>query len=248
MTMGGAGGPEPETRLLLLSNSTNHGAGYLDHAMPAVLAFLGPARRLAFVPFALKDQAAYTAKARERFAREGVEVSGLTEEGGARELEAAEAVFVGGGNTFRLLHALQRSGLLEALQRRARAGVPYLGASAGTNIAAPTIMTTNDMPIVQPASFEALGLVPFQINPHYLDPDPGSRHMGETREDRLREYLEENDRLVVGLREGTWLRVEGTAVSLEGPKGARLFRRGHAPEEVGAGRSLAPWLDEGARA
>jgi dipeptidase E len=229
-------------RLLLLSNSTNHGRGYLDHAMHAVRDFLGPARRLAFVPFALRDQAAYTAKVRERFAREGVEVARVTEEGGGVTLASAEAVFVGGGNTFRLLDRLQRSGLLEVLRRRSREGMLYLGASAGTNVAAPTLMTTNDMPIVQPASFEALGLVPFQINPHYFDADPSSHHMGESREDRLREYLEENDRVVVGLREGTWLRVEGGGVRLEGPLGARIFRRGRPPEEVPAGSALAPWV------
>jgi dipeptidase E len=227
-------------RLLLLSNSTNHGRGYLDHAIEDLRAFLGPARRLAFVPFALKDQAAYAAKARERFAREQVEVEAVTEDGGAATLAAVDAVFVGGGNTFRLLHTLQRSGLLDELRRRVREGLPYLGASAGTNVAAPTIMTTNDMPIVQPASFEALGLVPFQINPHYLDADPGTRHMGETREDRLREYLEENDRVVVGLREGTWLSVEDGRTHLQGPAGARLFRRGHAPQEVAAGSCLDP--------
>jgi dipeptidase E len=236
-----------DKHLFLLSNSTNHGGGYLDHAMEAIRGFLGAARRLAFVPFALKDQAAYAAKARERFGREGLEVLAVTEEGGRATIEEAEAVFVGGGNTFRLLDVLQRSGLLDDLRRRAEQGLPYLGASAGTNVAAPTLMTTNDMPIVQPASFTALGLVPFQINPHDVDADPRSRHMGETREDRLREYLEENDRLVVGLREGTWLRVEGPSVRLEGPVGARLFRRGHAPEEVPPGASLAPWLDEGAR-
>jgi dipeptidase E len=232
-------------RLLLLSNSTNHRSGYLDHAMESIRGFLGPARRLAFVPFALKDQEAYAAKARERFAREGVEVATITENAGAVTLGSAEAVFVGGGNTFRLLHLLQRSGLLERIGRRVREGLLYMGASAGTNIAAPSIMTTNDMPIVQPASFDALGLVPFQINPHYVDADAGSRHMGETREDRLREYLEENDRLVVGLREGTWIRVEAGSTRLEGPAGARLFRRGSPPEEVPAGGSLDPWLAGG---
>jgi dipeptidase E len=238
-------------RLLLLSNSTNHRSGYLDHAMADILSFLGPARRLAFVPFALKDQAAYAAKAQQRFAQEGLEVAAVTEDGGAATLDAAEAVFVGGGNTFRLVHLLQRSGLLERLRRRAQEGLPYLGASAGTNVAAPTIMTTNDMPIVQPAGFEALGLVPFQINPHYLDPDPHSAHMGETRDDRLREYLEENDRVVIGLREGTWLHREGRALTLAGPSGARLFRRGHPPEEIAAGSSLDSQLgldgNEGAR-
>jgi len=226
-------------RLLLLSNSTEHGQGYLDHAMPAIRDFLGAVRRLAFVPFALRDGEAYTAKVRARFEKEGIEVQGLRPEGSeASVLDGAEAVFVGGGNTFRLLDTLQRTGLLDTLRRRARAGAPYLGASAGTNIAAPTIKTTNDMPIVQPASFTALELVPFQINPHYLDPDPSSRHMGETREERLREFLEENDAVVVGLREGTWLRVEGRGATLGGRRGARIFRRGHEPQEAAPGAVL----------
>jgi dipeptidase E len=226
-------------RLLLLSNSTNHGGGYLDHAMPAIRELLGSARRLVFVPFALHDQAGYVARARERFAQEGVEVVGATaDEAGVAVVEEAEAVFVGGGNTFRLLDRLQRSGLLPALRRRALAGMPYLGASAGTNVAAPTIMTTNDMPIVQPATFASLALVPFQINPHYLDPDPASRHMGETREERIREFLEENDTPVVGLREGTWLSRDGDRLRLEGTAGARIFRRGREPEEAKPGAAL----------
>jgi dipeptidase E len=226
-------------KLLLLSNSTQHGEGYLDHAMTAVRALLGPARELVFVPFALHDRAAYTARARDRFRREGIEVRGLeprAEEAAA--VETAEAVFVGGGNTFRLLDTLQRTGLLDVLRRRARAGMPYLGASAGTNVTAPTIKTTNDMPIVQPASFDALGLVPFQINPHYVDADPASRHMGETREDRLREFLEENDVPVVGLREGAWLEVGDRTLRLGGVRGARIFRRGAPPEEVSPGAVL----------
>ena len=226
-------------RLLLLSNSTNHGSGYLDHAMDAVVSFLGPARRVLFVPFALRDHEAYAAKARPRFAAAGLELRALTADAaGMAALEAAEAVFVGGGNTFRLLDRLQRSGALDVLRRRASAGMPYLGASAGTNIAAPTIRTTNDMPIVQPAGFSALGLVPFQINPHYIDADPSSRHMGETREERLREYLEENEAPVLGLREGAWLRVEGSEARLEGGNGARLFRRGAEPEEIAPGAAL----------
>jgi dipeptidase E len=223
----------------LVSNSTQHGQGYLDHAMPAVRDFLGPIRRLVFVPFALRDRAAYTAKVRARLEKEGIEVRGLQPEASeAAIVAAAEAVFVGGGNTFRLLDTLQRTGLLDAIRRQARAGAPYLGASAGTNIAAPTIKTTNDMPIVQPESFDALGLVPFQINPHYVDPDPSSRHMGETREERLREFLEENDAVVVGLREGAWLRAEGRGLRLEGLRGARIFRREREPEEVAPGAAL----------
>lgn len=227
------------TRLLLLSNSTNHGQGYLDHAMPEIRALFGPVKRLLFVPFALHDRAGYAQKARARFATEGIEVDTLTADvSGRRALGTAEAVFVGGGNTFRLLKALEDADLLEALRRRARAGMPYLGASAGINIACPTIKTTNDMPIVQPARFDALGLVPFQINPHYLDADSASRHMGETREDRIREFLEENDVAVVGLREGAWLDIEGGRGRLGGPTGARVFRRGRAPEERASGAAL----------
>lgn len=230
-------------RLLLISNSTNHGHGYLDHVLPKIDAFLGPVRRLVFVPFALKDRAAYGAKARERLAAIGVEVETLTaDSAGVRLAASAEAFFTGGGNTFRLLKTLQDSGLLPLLRERGQAGIPYLGSSAGTNIAGPTIRTTNDMPIVEPASFDALGLVPFQLNPHYLDPDPGSTHMGETREQRIREFHEENDTPVVGLREGAWIRIEGDHATLGGARGARIFRRGAAPEERRTGESLGDLL------
>lgn len=226
-------------RLMLLSNSTNFGSGYLDHAIEPVLAFLGGARRIAFVPFALLDHAAYTAKAAARFAREGIEVAGVTADAaGAELLSEVAAVFVGGGNTFRLVDRLQRSGLMQVLRQRALEGMRYLGASAGTNIAAPTLKTTNDMPIVQPPGFEALGLVPFQINPHYVDADPHSRHMGETREDRIREFHEENAAPVLGLREGAWLGIEGSACRLEGRTGGRLFRRGEEPQELAPGAVL----------
>ncbi len=233
-------------RLLLLSNSTGHGRGYLDHAMPEIRALFGGARRVLFVPFALHDRASYAAKARDRFAAEGLETDALTaDEDGRRALESAEAVFVGGGNTFRLLKTLQEAALVEPLQRRAKAGLPYLGASAGINLACPTIKTTNDMPIVAPESFDALALVPFQINPHYLDPDPLSRHMGETREDRIREFLEENDVPVIGLREGAWLRIEETRGWIEGAAAARVFRRGRPPEERAPGAALDDLLAGG---
>jgi len=226
-------------RALLLSNSTNFGEKYLDHAMPAVRAFLEGVAELVFVPFALRDRPAYTSKVAARFAQEGIRVRGLTPHGeGRRVLQDAQAVFVGGGNTFRLLKTLQDADLLGPLGERAREGLRYMGASAGTNLAGPTIMTTNDMPIVQPAGFVALGLVPFQINPHYIDADPASRHMGETREERLREYLEENDRVVVGLREGSWLEVEGTRVTLRGGRAARIFQRGHEARELAANGEL----------
>ncbi|HKV10002.1 MAG TPA: dipeptidase PepE [Thermoanaerobaculia bacterium] len=226
-------------RLLLISNSTNHGQGYLDHVISEIDGFLGPVRRLVFVPFALKDREKYGATAAQRLAAIGVEVQTLTtDEAGRRMAEEAEAVFTGGGNTFRLLKTLQESGILSILRERALAGMPYLGSSAGTNIAAPTIRTTNDMPIVEPASFDALGLVPFQINPHFLDADPGSTHMGETRETRLKEFHEENETPVVGLREGAWIRVEENGSTLGGARGARIFRRGQEPEERKTGDSL----------
>jgi dipeptidase E len=230
-------------RLLLLSNSSNHGQGYLDHAMPAIRRLLAGARTLAFVPFALRDQNAYTARVRARFALEGVSVQGVTaDEAGRRACEAAEAVFIGGGNTFRLLDRLQRGGLVEPLRRRALAGMPYLGASAGTNVATPTLKTTNDMPIVEPESFAALGLVPFQINPHYIDPDPATTHMGETREERLSQFLEENETPVIGLREGSWLEVEGAHGWLRGPHAARIFRRAADPLELPPDASIDEWL------
>jgi len=230
-------------RLLLISNSTNHGQGYLDHVLAEIDGFLGPVRRLVFVPFALKDREAYGAKVRARLADIGVEVTTLTaDEAGKRAVQEAESFFTGGGNTFRLLKILQDSGLLPLLRERALAGVPYMGSSAGTNIATPTIRTTNDMPIVQPASFEAMGLVPFQINPHFLDADPASTHMGETREQRLKEFHEENETSVVGLREGAWIRVEGDLATLGGGRGARIFRRGQEAEERGTGASLGDLL------
>lgn len=227
-------------RLLLLSNSTNHGAGYLEHAKAEIRGFFAGARRLGFVPFALQDQAAYFGKAAEELGREGFEVSRVTADAaGARLVRELEGVFVGGGNTFRLLLLLRQSGVLEALRARVLVGMPYMGASAGTNVASPTIRTTNDMPIVEPGSFDALGLVPFQVNPHYVDADPGSTHMGETREDRLREYLEENATPVLGLREGAWLRREGAALRLGGSRGARLFRRAVPPEELAPGADVS---------
>jgi dipeptidase E len=226
-------------RLLLLSNSQCFGQGYLDHAADELADFLGDRRRLVFVPFALKDHGGYGARVGRRLETLGLEVETLSADDSARRrLLEAIAVFVGGGNTFRLLDTLQRGGLIEVLRERLRDGLPYIGSSAGTNLVAPTIMTTNDMPIVQPESFEALGAVPFQINPHYVDPDPGSRHMGETREQRLREFHEENRIPVVGLREGSWLRVEDDRARLGGLGGARIFRQDRAPEERQPGASF----------
>jgi dipeptidase E len=235
--------PQALRRLLLISNSTQHGRGYLDHAVGEIDDFLGVARRLIFVPYALADHSGYGAKVRARLAAIGVEVETATLGGaGLEALRKAEAVFVGGGNTFRLLKTLQNSGQLEVIRERAVGGMPYIGSSAGSGIAAPTIRTTNDMPIVEPASLSSLGLIPFQLNLHYVDPDPGSTHMGETREERILQFHEENTTPVLGLREGAWLRVEGKRATLGGTTGARLFRHDRGAEELVAGADLGPLL------
>ena len=229
----------PGRRLLLISNSTLHGGGYLDHAEEEIRNFLPGAPPVLFVPYALFDRDAYAEQARRRFGKMGLALSGVHRAADPRRavLEAA-ALFIGGGNTFRLLKALQDLSLLEPIRRRVAEGMPYIGSSAGSVVSSPTIRTTNDMPIVEPASFEALGLVSFQINAHYLDPDPASTHMGETREERLRQFHEENATAVVGLREGTLLSIAGDSVRLRGVAPARIFRRGEEPLEVPPGSSL----------
>lgn len=230
-------------RLLLLSSSATHGTPYLAHAAEALKEHLAGVATVLFLPFALQDRDGYAAKAREAFGAMGFELASLHEAADPkRAIKEAEAIFTGGGNTFRLLDTLQRLDLLDPLRARVAAGMPYTGASAGTNLACPTIRTTNDMPIVEPASLNALGLIPFQINAHYLDPDPHSTHMGETREQRILQYHEENDLPVVGLREGAMLWVEGERVTLKGLKGARIFRRGMEAVEVSPGSELGRWL------
>jgi dipeptidase E len=220
-------------RILLISNSTLHGSGYLDHAEAEIRSFLGDVQRVLFVPYALFDRDKYAETARQRFEKMGLELSSI--HNAADPVQAVKdtgAIFIGGGNTFRLLKALYDFELLDPIRERVNSGMPYIGSSAGSNVAAPTIKTTNDMPIVQPPSFNALGLVSFQINPHYLDPDPNSKHMGETREERLVQFLEENDTPVVGLREGAMLHIENGEVVLRGSTGARIFRKGLDPVET----------------
>src|SRR4051795_1114203 len=183
-------------RLLLISNSTQWGRGYLDHVEAEIRAFLRDACRVGFVPFALFDRDAYTAKVRARFQPMGFDLRAV-----ADRFDDFDAIFVGGGNTFRLLKALQDRDLVDPIRRRVLAGMPYLGSSAGSIVAGPTLKTTKDMPVVEPESFEAIGLVPVHISPHYLDPDPSSQHMGETQEERILQFLQENEGRVVGLRE-----------------------------------------------
>ncbi len=231
--------------LLLLSNSSVYGRGYLEHALPAIGEFLGGYKTVHFAPYALLDRDGYTEHARSTLAQFDVSVIGLhTTPDPAAAVESAEVVFVGGGNSFRLLQALQNNGLLEPIRRRVSAGeLSYMGSSAGTNMSCPTVRTTNDMPIVEPGSFESFGLIPFQINPHYLDPDPASTHMGETREMRILQFLEENDVAVLGMREGAWLRRRDRELRLGGTTGARLFERGQEPREFQDGDDLSFLLD-----
>jgi dipeptidase E len=227
-------------RILLISNSTLHGRGYLDHAEEEIRKTLKGARRLLFFPFALHDRDEYAAKASERFAAMGYEMkSAHNATDPEKAVGEADGIFIGGGNTFRLLKALQDLAFIEPIRRRIREGAPYIGSSAGSNVAGPTIKTTKDMPIVQPRSFDSLGLVPFQISPHFQDPDPNSSHMGETQEERIVQFLEENETPVLGMREGAWVVAESGRVVLGGTRGARIFRRGESPVEKTTGDDIS---------
>jgi len=226
-------------RILLISNSTVYGRGYLDHVENEIRNFLGPAKSILFFPYALFDRDGYAAKAKSRFAEMGHSMASVhTAKDPKKAIEKADAIFIGGGNTFRLLKALQDLDFIEPIQRKIKSGAPYIGSSAGSNVAGPTIKTTKDMPIVQPRSFNSLGLVPFQISPHFQDPDQNSTHMGETQEERILQFLEENKTPVVGMREGAWLRCENGAVLLKGEAGAKVFRRGEAPIDARPGENI----------
>lgn len=224
-------------RLLLISSTVVHGSGYLDHAEAELRRLLAGVGTVAFVPFAKQDHEGNTQRVRERLSAMGLEV---TQVRSRADVEQAAALFIGGGNTFRLLTALYDRDLLDVIRARVAAGMPYIGSSAGTNVATPSIRTTNDMPIVYPPSFDALGLVPFQINPHYLDPDPTSTHKGETRDERIHEFHEEHATPVVGLREASMLDVRDDVVTLVGPKPARIFRRGQPAVEIESGSRIEP--------
>lgn len=226
--------------ILLLSSSVVHGYGYLEYNRDAIVEHLeGLATPLLFVPYAGADWDAYTARVGAAMALLGVKVTGIHTVPEERIFTDFEAVFTGGGNTFRLLNTMQELQLLPRLREAVLAGrMSYLGSSAGTNLATRSICTTNDMPIVYPKSgFEALNLFPYQINPHYIDADPASRHMGETREQRLAEFHEMNDVPVVGLREGAYLRLgadfgQTHQLFVGGAPGAKLFRKGREAMEL----------------
>jgi dipeptidase E len=230
-------------RLLLLSNGSELvGEEPTEFAHGAAKDFLGVVRRVLFVPFAavVRSNDEYAARVRLHFGTMGYEVESIHEAVDARAaVEHADAIAVGGGNTFHLLRGLYEAGVVESIRRRVETGVPYVGWSAGSNVACPTIRTTNDMPIVEPPTLNALGLVPFQINPHYTDAHLAG-HMGETRDERLTEFVHANPGVrVIGIREGTILRVEGTDITLLGGKPARHFLKGEEPREIAPEESFS---------
>lgn len=229
-------------RLLLISNSTNAGEAYLEYPKQNIKDFLGEnVKTVLFVPYAgvTFSYDEYVSKVQARFDEIGYKVEGIhTFQNKIEAVKNAEAIVVGGGNTFHLAKNMQEQGLIKAIREKVMQGTPYVGWSAGSNVACPTIRTTNDMPIVEPESFNVCNLVKFQINPHYLDANPDG-HAGETREQRLEEFLEVNpDMYVVGLREGTMLQIEGESIKLIGNRKARIFKKGMAPKELNSGDDL----------
>ena len=238
---------ENKRKLLLISNSFCFGKGYLEHCASEVKNLLGDTLELLFIPYALKDWDRYLKIAQEGFAKMGIQVKGIHKlPKKITAINTAPAIFVGGGNTFRLLNQMYKENILELIVQRINNGTPYLGASAGANMACPTIKTTNDMPIIFPPSFNALNLVPFQINPHYIDPDPTSKHMGETRDKRIAEFHEENETVVVGLREGSWIMVKDGFAHLGGETGAKIFRKNESPVEweKSSSKDCRFWLEK----
>lgn len=228
-------------RLLMISNSTNPGEAYLDYPKYEIRDFLGSSRNIVFLPYAAVSFGydVYEEKVNARFREIGLEVESLHRfEDPVSALASADAIVVGGGNTFALLKAIQEMKLTEIIREKVKNGTPYLGWSAGSNLCCPTICTTNDMPIVQPLSFEAFAFVPFQINPHYLDVHPQD-HGGETREQRIEEYLCANrSRYVLGLREACMLYYEDGVLRLKGKRSMRVFRYGESPREMHEGEDL----------
>ncbi|MBA6153329.1 dipeptidase PepE [Gelidibacter maritimus] len=230
-------------QMIIASTSTLHGSGYLNYLLEELMFFYKDTDSILFIPYARPGGIShdeYTEKAQEAFSEIEKKVKGIHEFDNPKEaLKNAKGIFVGGGNTFVLVNQLYKNDLISTMQEVIHSGTPYLGTSAGSNICGLTINTTNDMPIVYPPSFKTLGIVPFNINPHYLDPDPSSKHMGETRETRIQEFHAFNSQPVVGLREGSWLEVNGDQVFLEGELNARIFEYNKAPYEVETGTNLS---------
>lgn len=222
-------------RILLASTSTVYGGTYLSYLQDELIDFFTGIDEILFVPYARPSGIThdeYTQIAQQFFNRVGKRIVGLhTFADPKKAIRQAKAIFTGGGNTFVLVNQLYGLEVMDVLREAVENGTLYMGTSAGSNIAGQTMQTTNDMPIVYPPSFKTLGLVSFNINPHYLDPDPQSKHKGETRETRIKEFHVFNDTPVIGLREGSWLRVEDEKVSLKGDLTARIFLKGQEPYE-----------------
>lgn len=229
--------------ILIASTSTIHGSGYLDYLLETLEVHFKSAEAVLFIPYARPGGIShndYTKVAAKAFKRIGKTVTGLHEfENAENAIKNAKAIFTGGGNTFVLVNQLYKNKILTPLKQAIENGTPYLGTSAGSNICGLTMHTTNDMPIVYPPSFKTLGLVPFNINPHYLDPDPKSTHMGETRETRIKEFLAYNSQPVIGLREGSWIAVKGSKLTLKGTLDARIFEYNKPPYEIKTNTDLS---------
>ena len=236
-------------RLLLISNSTNAGEAYLDYPKNNIRDFLGSKKvKALFIPYAAVTFSydAYEEKVKTRFNEVGHDIVSIHRfSDPVKAIMDAPAIVVGGGNTWMLLKCLRENKLIGPVRKKVLGGTPYIGWSAGSNVACPTIMTTNDMPVTVPASPRAFGLIPFQINPHYLDANPAG-HAGETREQRIEEFIEVNREVfVAGLREGTMFIIEDRKVTLSGPRNARVFRYGSQPVEVPPGGDLSFLLKKG---
>lgn len=229
--------------LVIASTSTVYGGEYLDYLLDEMSELFKNTKEVIFVPYARPGGIShdeYTAKAAEAFKKIGKSLIGLhTYNNPIEVLKNAKGVFTGGGNTFVLVNSLYRIELMQPLREAIFNGLPYMGTSAGSNICGTSMQTTNDMPIIYPPSFKTLGVIPFNLNPHYLDPDPSSKHMGETRETRIAEFHTQNTIPVIGLREGSWLRVINEEIILKGTLSARIFEQNKAPYEVIEGTSLA---------
>lgn len=229
--------------LIIASTSTLHGGGYLEYILPELKIHFASCKTVLFIPFARPSGIShkdYTLKVKEAFAKININIQGLNEfEDMKKAVREAEGIFTGGGNTFLLVSQLYKFEVMNVMAETLQKGTPYLGTSAGSNITGLSMQTTNDMPIVYPPSFQTLGLLPFNLNPHYLDPDHQSKHMGETRETRIKEYHAFNTVPVLGLREGSWLDVKGETITLKGSLNARIFRQNQSPEEVPSGSDFS---------
>lgn len=228
--------------IIIASSSTIHGSSYLEYITEELKVLFKDAKTILFIPYARPggiNHVSYTKNANNAFAKIGKKIKGIHEyENPIEAIKSAEGIFVGGGNTFVLTSQLYKNNLIDTLKHTVNNGTPYLGTSAGSNICGLTIKTTNDLPIVYPPSFNALGLVPLNINPHYLDPDKSSTHMGETRETRIKEFHHYNTPPVIGLREGSWLVVKDSSIILKGQLTARIFEYNKTPYEIKPGTEL----------